>query len=292
VSVRLAVIGAGSMGAQIAQQAALHGMTVMLSDKDSSQLRKAVESNRGHLTRRVEKGKLSQADADAALGRVIPITDLDGAVQQADFVIEAVFEDLEVKRSIFRDLDRFAPPEAVLASNSSTIGIGKLAGETSRPERCVNMHFFFPVLVMDLVEIVRGPRTSDETVERATAVAHDMGRTPVVLNKEIDGFIVNRILHAATQEAYRLLDAEVASFEDIDTAVEKGLNWPMGPFRLGDFSGLDVTFNARMHMFKTTGDERYRPSPQLEAKVKAGKLGQKTGEGWYRYGGALRAPGN
>jgi 3-hydroxybutyryl-CoA dehydrogenase len=148
----------------------------------------------------------------------------------------------------------------------------------------VNMHFFFPVLVMDLVEIVRGPQTSDETVERATDLARQMRRTPVVLNKEIDGFIVNRILHAATQEAYRLLDAEVASFEDIDTAVEKGLNWPMGPFRLGDFSGLDVTYNARLHMFKTTGDERYRPSPQLEAKVKDGKLGRKTGEGWYRYG--------
>jgi len=147
----------------------------------------------------------------------------------------------------------------------------------------VNMHFFFPVLVMDLVEIVRGPQTSDATVERAAALAREIGRTPVVLKREIDGFIVNRILHAATQEAYRLLDAGVASFEDIDTAVEKGLNWPMGPFRLGDFSGLDVTYNARLHMFKTTDDERYRPSPQLEAKVKAGKLGRKTGEGWYTY---------
>jgi 3-hydroxybutyryl-CoA dehydrogenase len=280
---RLAVIGAGSMGAQIAQQAALHGTVVMLSDKDSSQLRKAVESNRGHLARRVEKGKMSQAEADAALGRVIPITDLDGAVQQADFVIEAVFEDLDVKRAIFRDLDKFAAPDAVLASNSSTIGISKLADATTRPDRCLNMHFFYPVLVMDLVEIVRGPQTSDESVARATEVAKGMGRTAVLLNREIDGFIVNRILHAATQEAYRLLDAEVASFEDIDTAVEKGLNWPMGPFRLGDFSGLDVTYNARLHMFKTTGDERYRPSPQLERKVKAGKLGRKTGEGWYRY---------
>jgi 3-hydroxybutyryl-CoA dehydrogenase len=110
-----------------------------------------------------------------------------------------------------------------------------------------------------------------------------MGRTPVLLNKEIDGFIVNRVLHAATQEAYRLLDGVVASFQDIDTAVEKGLNWPLGPFRLGDFSGLDVTYSARLHMFTTTGDERYRPSPQLEAKVRAGKLGRKTGEGWYRY---------
>jgi 3-hydroxybutyryl-CoA dehydrogenase len=280
---RLAVIGAGSMGAQIAQQAALHGMLVMLSDKDRSQLTRAAESNRGHLLRRVDKGKLSRADAEAALGRVVPITDLEGAVQQADFVIEAVVEDLEAKRSVFRDLDKFAPAEAVLASNSSTIGISKLADATSRPDRCVNMHFFFPVLVMELVEIVRGPQTSDESVERAMAVAREMDRTPVLLHREIDGFIVNRILHAATQEAYRLLDAEVASFEDIDTAVEKGLNWPMGPFRLGDFSGLDVTYAARLHMYSTTGDERYRPSRQLEAKVKAGKLGRKTGEGWYRY---------
>jgi 3-hydroxybutyryl-CoA dehydrogenase len=281
--VKLSVVGAGSMGAQIAQQAALRGMVVMLHDRDQAQLRSAAESNRGHLARRVEKGKLSEADAAAAHGRVILITDLDGAVQQSEFVIEAVFEELELKRSMFRELDRLAPPDAVLASNSSTIGISALAEVTQRPERCLNMHFFYPVLVMDLVEIVRGPKTDGSTVARAVEMARQMGRTPVVLNKEIDGFIVNRILHAATQEAYRLLDAEVASFEDIDTAVEKGLNWPMGPFRLGDFSGLDVTYKARLHMFETTGDERYRPSPQLEAKVKAGKLGRKTGEGWYRY---------
>ena len=280
---RLAVVGAGSMGAQIAQQAALHGMLVMLSDKDRAQLGKAVESNHGHLARRVEKGRLSQADAELALRRVVPITDLDGAVQQADLVIEAVFEDLDVKRGIFADLDRFAPAEAVLASNSSTIGISKLAGVTNHPDRCLNMHFFYPVLVMELVEIVRGPQTSEAAVDRAMTAARTMGRMPVLLNKEIDGFIVNRILHAASQEAYRLLDADVASFEDIDTAVEKGLNWPMGPFRLGDFSGLDVTYNARMHMYRTTGDERYRPSPLLEAKVKSGKLGRKTGEGWYTY---------
>jgi 3-hydroxybutyryl-CoA dehydrogenase len=280
---KLAVIGAGSMGAQIAQQAALHGIEVALQDQDAAQLRKARESNAGHLARRVEKGKLSQQDAGAALERVRPTTDLGEAVGSADMVIEAVFEDLELKRSIFAALDATAPPDAVLASNSSTMGISKIADVTATPERCLNMHFFYPVLVMDLVEIVRGPQTSDETVERATAMARAMGRTPVLLNKEIDGFIVNRILHAATQEAYRLLDAGVASFEDIDTAVEKGLNWPMGPFRLGDFSGLDVTYNARLHMYRVTGDERYRPSPQLEAKVKAGKLGRKSGEGWYRY---------
>ena len=280
---RLAVVGGGSMGAQIAMQAALHGISVSLQDKDQAQLDKARESNRGHLTRRVEKGRLTQDEADSALGRVRTVTSLDEAVGDADVVIEAVFEDLGIKREIFAEMDRLAPPQAVLASNSSTIGISKLAEVTTRPDRCVNMHFFFPVLVMDLVEVVRGPRTSAETVEKAIALARAIGRTPVVINKEIDGFIVNRILHAATQEAYRLLDAGVASFEDIDTAIEKGLNWPLGPFRLGDFSGLDVTYNARLHMFRTTGDERYRPSPQLEAKVKAGKLGRKTGEGWYTY---------
>ena len=283
MSSRLTVVGAGSMGAQIAQQAALEGIEVRLHDTSDEQLSKAEDSNRGHVMRRVEKGRLAQEDAEAALARVHATTDLAEAARDADVVIEAVFEDHGVKRSIFAELDHVAPTAAVLASNSSTMGISRIADATSRPQQCVNMHFFYPVLVMDLVEVVRGPQTSDETVDRAMRLAREMGRTPVLLNKEIDGFIVNRILHAATQEAYGLLEAGVAGFEDIDIAVEKGLNWPMGPFRLGDFSGLDVTYKARLHMFKSTGDERYRPSPQLEAKVKSGKFGRKTGEGWYRY---------
>ena len=283
MSSRLTVVGAGSMGAQIAQQAALEGIEVRLHDTSDEQLSKAEDSNRGHVMRRVEKGRLAKEDAEAALARVHGTTDLAEAARDADIVIEAVSEDLGVKRSIFAELDHVAPTAAVLASNSSTMGISRIADATSRPQQCVNMHFFYPVLVMDLVEVVKGPQTSDDTVDRTMRLAREMGRTPVLLNKEIDGFIVNRILHAATQEAYRLLEAGVAGFEDIDIAVEKGLNWPMGPFRLGDFSGLDVTYNARLHMFKSTGDERYRPSPQLEAKVKSGKLGRKTGEGWYRY---------
>ena len=280
---KLAVIGAGSMGAQIAQQAALHGVEARLQDKSPEQLQRAIELNRGHLMRRVEKGKLDQREAEESLSRVRTTPNLGDAVADADFVIEAVFEDLGLKRAVFAALDKAAPPAAILASNSSTMGISKIADVVARPERCVNMHFFFPVLVMDLVEVVRGPHTSDETVQCAMAMAKEMGRTAVLMNKEIDGFIVNRILHAATQEAYRLFDAGVAGFEDIDTAVEKGLNWPMGPFRLGDFSGLDVTYSARLHMYRTTGEERFRPSPQLEAKVKAGKLGRKTKEGWYTY---------
>ena len=280
---RLAVIGGGSMGAQIAQQAALHGVEVRLQDISPEQLARAEASNRSLLQRRVDRGRMAAEEMEAALGRVRPTNGLAEAAADADLVIEAIVEQLEPKRQVFAELDRLAPAHAILASNSSTMGISKLADATGRPDRCCNMHFFYPPLVMELVEVVRGPRTSDETVERAMAFAREMGRTPVLLNREIDGFIVNRILHAATQEAYRLLDAGVASFQDIDTAVEKGLNWPMGPFRLGDFSGLDVTYNARLHMYRVTGDERYKPSPQLEAKVRAGKLGRKTGEGWYTY---------
>jgi 3-hydroxybutyryl-CoA dehydrogenase len=280
---RLAVVGAGSMGAQIAQQAALHGVEVRLQDVNAEQLTRGAESNRSLLQRRVEKGRMTADEMEAALARVHQITELTEAVADADIVIEAVVERLEAKLRVFAELGGLVPAHAILASNSSTMGISKLAPASGRPDRCCNMHFFYPPLVMELVEVVRGPETSDATVERAMAFARSMGRTPVLLHREIDGFIVNRILHMASQEAYRLLDSGVASFEDIDTAVEKGLNWPMGPFRLGDLSGLDVTYNARLHMYQTTGDERYRPSPQLEAKVKAGNLGRKTGRGWYDY---------
>jgi len=272
------------MGSQIATQAALHGIEVRLQDVSEAQLEKSMALNRGHLQRRVDKGRLTFEQLEAALARVRTTTDLAQAVADAEIVIEAVVEDLEVKRQVFGQLDELAPAEAVLASNSSTIVISKLAGATGRPQRCANMHFFSPVLVMELCEVVMGPQTSEETAERCLALVHEMGRTAVLLRKEIDGFIVNRVLHAATQEAYRLLDAGVAGFEDIDTAVEKGLNWPMGPFRLGDFTGLDVTYNARLHIYKTTGDPAYKPSPRLKEKVEKGELGRKTGKGWYEYG--------
>ncbi len=280
---KLAVVGGGGMGSQIAQQAALHGVEVQLQDVSADQLRKAVEQNRLLLQRRVEKARLSQAEADAAVALVRTTTDLEEAAGGAEIVIEAIVEKLEPKRDLFAQLDRICPPRTILASNSSTMPISQLASATARADRCCNLHFFFPVLVMELCEVVRGPQTSEETVHFALEFVRQMGRVPVLLNKEIDGFIVNRILHHASQEAYRLLDAGVASFEDIDTAVEKGLNWPLGPFRLGDLSGLDVTYNARRHIYETTGDPKYQPSQQLRRKVEEGKLGRKTGEGWYRY---------
>ena len=269
------MVGGGFMGSQIATQAALHGIEVRLQDVSAEQLEKSMTANRGH--------RLTPADLEAALARVRTTTDLAEAVRDAEVVIEAVVEDLDVKRQVFSELDELAPPEAVLASNSSTMVISKLAGATGRPDRCANMHFFSPVLVMELCEVVMGPQTSEATAERCLALVREMGRTPVLVRKEIDGFIVNRILHAATQEAYRLLDGGVAEFQDIDTAVEKGLNWPMGPFRLGDFTGLDVTYNARLHIYRTTGDPNYKPSPRLREKVEKGELGRKTGKGWYDY---------
>jgi 3-hydroxybutyryl-CoA dehydrogenase len=280
---RLAVVGGGGMGSQIAQQAALHGVAVQLQDVSQDQLVKAVEQNRALLQRRVGKGRLTQAEADAAVARVDTTTDLAEAADSADIVIEAIVENLDAKREVFAELDRLCRPATVLASNSSTIPISRIASATRRADRCCNLHFFFPVLVMELCEVVRGPETSDETVRFAMDFVREMGRVPVLLNREIEGFIVNRILHHASQEAYRLLDAGVASFEDIDLAVEKGLNWPLGPFRLGDLSGLDVTYSARKHVYEMTGDPKYKPSEALRQKVEEGKLGRKTGEGWYRY---------
>jgi 3-hydroxybutyryl-CoA dehydrogenase len=271
------------MGSQIATQAALHGIDVRLQDVSEEQLEKSMALNRGHLQRRVDKGRLSETDLEDALARIRTTTDLAQAVVDAEVVIEAIVEDLAVKRDVFAQLGALAPPGAVLASNSSTIVISKLADATGRPELCANMHFFSPVLVMELCEVVMGPATSEATAERCLALVHEMGRTPVLLRKEVDGFVVNRILHAATQEAYRLLDAGVADYKDIDIAVEKGLNWPLGPFRLGDFTGLDVTYNARLHIYNTTGDPAYKPSERLREKVEKGELGRKTGKGWYDY---------
>ncbi|MDQ6637186.1 MAG: 3-hydroxyacyl-CoA dehydrogenase family protein [Candidatus Dormibacteraeota bacterium] len=280
---RLAVVGAGSMGAQIAQQAALFGLSVALQDISEDQLERARRSNRQLLERRVAKGRLDPVAMEAAWERVSTTTDLAQAASGADIVLEAVTEKLGAKREIFGRLAAFSKPEAILASNSSTMGISQLISPACRPERCCNLHFFYPPLVMDLVEVVKGPQTSDETIQRAMRFVRDIGRTPVLVRREIAGFVVNRILHMATQEAYRLLDLGVASVEDIDTAVEMGLRWPLGPFRLGDLTGLDVTYSARQHMYETTGDPRYKPSEQLAAKVAAGELGRKTNQGWYSY---------
>ncbi len=280
---RLLVVGAGQMGSQIAMQAALHGYAVTLNDVSGTILDKAMAGNRGHLERRLAKGQMTKEAMDAALGRVRLEPDLDRAGRDADFVVEAIVERLEPKRECFARLDRICPPHAVLATNSSTLGNSLLAPSTRRPEKCVNMHFFYPPLVMRLVEVVKGQWTSEETLQLTAEVTRRIGREPVVLRKELPGFLVNRILRAIGNEAYALLEQGVAPFWEIDKAVELGLNFPMGPFRLGDLSGLDIGYNARLETYERTQDPKDRPPRELARRVERGDLGRKTGRGFYDY---------
>ena len=279
----ICVVGSGTMGAQIAQQSALGGYDVWLTDLSHEQLQKAVESNRRLIMRRVDKGELTPEEAAAALSRVHTSTSLEEASGGADFVFEAIVEKLQPKRELFQRLDALVRGRTILATNSSAIPISKLADTTQRPDRCVNTHFFHPVLVMQLCEVGRGPETSDETVETTMELVRRIGRVPVLLEKEIAGFIVNRILHAASQEAMRLFEGGYADFADIDLAVEKGLNWPMGPFKLADFSGVDITYNARREKFEGSGDQHDRPADFLRRMVEENRLGRKTGVGFYDY---------
>jgi 3-hydroxybutyryl-CoA dehydrogenase len=280
---RVTVVGAGTMGSQIALQTALsERYHVALVDSSASQLDRAHTQNDKLIARSVERGRMDEQAGKAALERITATVDLEQSAHDADLVIEAVFEDLEAKREIFKRVDAVAPKHTILASNSSTIAISRLAEVTSRPDRCCNMHFFHPVTVMQLCEVVRGPKTSDATIETAMEFVRGIGRIPVLINKEVWGFIVNRILFAASEEALRLYEGGYATFEDIDTAVKKGLNWPMGPFELMDFSGLDIYVGAMEDRRKL--GEGSAPPEVLKEKVAAGELGRKSGKGFYEYG--------
>ncbi len=276
------IVGAGTMGSQIALQTALAGRyQVTLVDAVPGQLERARAQNRKLLERSVEKGRLTSERADGALKRISDVDSLDQAAATADLVIEAVIEDFDTKKSVFTALGKAAKKDAILASNSSTIAISRLADLTGNPARCCNMHFFHPVTVMQLCEVVRGPKTSDATTEAAMEFVRGIDRTPVLLNKEIWGFIVNRILFAASEEAMHLLEGGYASAEDIDTAVQKGLNWPMGPFHLLDFSGLDIFYDAMKDRHRQ-GEGSDAPEV-LRKLVEEGNLGRKTGRGFFEY---------
>ncbi|MFI4971673.1 MAG: 3-hydroxyacyl-CoA dehydrogenase family protein [Hyphomicrobiales bacterium] len=279
---RVVVVGAGTMGSQIALQTALSGRyDVTLVDAVAGQLEKARAQNRRLLDRSVEKGRLTREAADQALTRITDSGDLASAAPSADMVIEAVIEDFDAKKSVFEALGTHAKKDAIVTSNSSTIAISRLADFTGHPDRCCNTHFFHPVTVMQLCEVVRGPRTSEQTVETAMEFVRSIDRTPVLLQKEIWGFIVNRILFAASEEAMRLLEGGYASAEDIDTAVQKGLNWPMGPFHLLDFSGLDIFYGAMKDRHRQ-GEGSDAPEV-LRKLVEAGHLGRKSGRGFFDY---------
>ena len=279
---KVVIVGAGTMGSQIALQTALSGRyDVTLVDTVHGQLERARAQNTRLLDRSVEKGRVSKEKADTALASIKDSDSVAAVAGDADMVIEAVIEDFEAKKSVFQQLGEHARPDAILTSNSSTIAISRLAGFSRHPERCCNTHFFHPVTVMQLCEVVGGPQTSPDTVETAMEFVRSIDRTPVKLNKEVWGFIVNRILFAASEEAIRLLEGGYASAEDIDTAVQKGLNWPMGPFHLLDFSGLDIFYGA-MKDRERQGEGAGSPKV-LEELVKAGKLGKKSGEGFFNY---------
>ena len=276
------VVGAGTMGSQIALQSALAGRyQVTLVDAVPGQLQRARANNTKLVDRAVEKGRMTRQQADAALGRIKDSDNLEQAAKNADLVIEAVIEDFDTKSKVFSELGRHADRDAIIASNSSTIAISRLADLTGNPARCCNMHFFHPVTVMQLCEVVKGPKTSDTTIQAATTFVKSIDRTPVVLKKEIWGFIVNRILFAASEEAMQLLEGGYASAEDIDIAVQKGLNWPMGPFHLLDFSGLDIFYGAMKDRHRQ-GEGSDAPEI-LRKLVEDGNLGRKTRKGFFEY---------
>jgi len=278
---QIAVIGAGAMGAGIAQNAAAVGLSVTMIDVDDAAIARGTRTIAGSLDRIVKKGALTADAANVVRARVTGTTDF-ASVAGADIVIEAAFEDEAVKRDLFRRLDAACQPGAILASNTSSISITVLAAATNRPERVIGMHFFNPVPVMSLVEIVRGARTSDATYTLTESLARSLGKTPVAVN-DYPGFVSNRILMPMLNEAIFCLMEGVADRDAIDTVMKLGMAHPMGPLQLADFIGLDVCLSIMEVLHRGLGDDKYRPCPLLRQMVAAGKLGRKSGEGFYSY---------
>ena len=279
----ITVIGSGTMGSQIGMVAALSGYTVALVDISEESLAKARAMLESRMARDVEKGRKDEQQVADAFARMTFTTDRDGEVAHTDHVIEAAIEDIEIKRQLFADLDRIAPAHTILATNSSNIVSSRIADATGRPDKVCNMHFFNPALVMKCVEVVSHEGTSQETIDTTIAIAEKMGKEVVRVNKEIPGFVANRLLNAIRKEALYLYNEGVASFEDIDTAAKTALGHPMGPFQLMDLVGIDVVYLIRMAEYEQTGDEDSLPDPAVKKLYEEGRYGRKTGKGWYDY---------
>ena len=281
---RIAVIGAGLMGSGIAQVSAAAGYEVVLRDVSDAATARGLAGITASYEKFVSKGKMAAADAEAALGRISTTTDL-GAVSGADVVVEAVFEDLEVKQGLFREVDKLAKEGAVLATNTSALPITQIAAVTKRPEAVVGTHFFSPVPMMALCELVRGYKTSDETLARARAFAEGVGKTCIVVNRDVAGFVTTRLITALANEAVRLLDSGVATAEDIDTACKLGFGHAMGPLATVDLTGVDIMRNASRNIYNESHADQFAVPELLNRMVAAGDLGRKTGRGFYEYGG-------
>ncbi|MBL5780829.1 3-hydroxybutyryl-CoA dehydrogenase [Heyndrickxia sporothermodurans] len=278
---RISVIGAGTMGRGIAYTAAVSGFTTILNDISDENLTKARDYIEKTLETSVKKGFISNTTCDEALQNISYLSDFSESVKEADLVIEAVFELMELKIEMFKKLDAACPTHTILATNTSTMSPTEIAAQTSRPDQCVAMHFFNPVHKMKLIEVVRGLDTSDDTVEKVLEVGRKMGKECVEVN-EFPGFVTSRMNCLIGNEAMNMLMEGVASAEDIDKAIKLGLNHPMGPLELADLVGLDSRLKNMNYLYETLG-EKYRPSPLLTKYVKAGRLGKKSGRGFYTY---------
>lgn len=281
----ICVVGAGNMGHQIATLCAIKGYNTVCTDISDTILKKAEAFVDEYLPGRVKKGRLTEDQARSARGRIHFVNSLEAAAKNADYVIEAAVEVLDVKRKLFADLDAAAPEHAILATNSSAIISSRIADATKRPEKVVNLHFFNPALVMKLVEVVQGPHVSDETAGISMALCKSLDKVAVHLKKEVDGFLLNRIFFAINKEAKWLLEMGVASFEDIDNACVYGAGHPMGPFRLEDLTGIDLAYTMAMEKFKRTGNSGELPTPATVERYMNGQYGEKAGQGWYPYDG-------
>ncbi|MFF3855291.1 3-hydroxyacyl-CoA dehydrogenase family protein [Micromonospora sp. NPDC002575] len=279
---RLAVVGAGLMGSGIAQVAAQAGWQVTLRDLDDAATGRGLAGIRKSLEKFAEKGKIEPGEVDATLDRITPTTDLE-AVADADIVVEAVFERLEIKHEVFRALDKLCRADAVLATNTSAIPVTQIAAVTERPESVVGTHFFSPVPMMKLCELVRGYKTSDEALATARAFAEGIGKTVVVVNRDIAGFVTTRLIAALVVEAVKLVESGVVSAEDLDTACKLGFGHAMGPLATTDLTGVDVLMHASKNIYTDTADEKFFPPELLQRMVTAGDLGRKTGKGFYTY---------